>query len=110
MESSFLDKWATQQTIEILTNDGDDWALERIQNESKKDDMADVVTQYEAFCAYFDLDQYTYEEKTTNRTKVKIVRKIVNPDPLIATRPKINKTSSKPRIIRKVDDSKTYKG
>lgn len=56
-----LKKWSTQQTIEILEDNGDEWALQRIQKESKKDDMADVVTQYEAFCIYFGLDQYIYK-------------------------------------------------
>lgn len=75
-----LKKWSVEITYDILRDNGDDWALRRLDNERKKDDLADVVTQYEAFCLYFGLDQLVVkpinsivsEKPASKHIKVKI--------------------------------------
>lgn len=64
-----LKKWSVEVAIDILTDNGDEWALGRINTERKKDDLADVVTQYEAFCLYFDLDQIVVKPIKIVRSK-----------------------------------------
>lgn len=47
-----LKKWAVEKAIEIATQRGDDYTLNLLKKNKKKDDLADVLCQIEAFCLY----------------------------------------------------------
>ena len=49
MEKSRRKKWSVEQSIEILNNRGEIKILNKLTSAKKKDDLADVITQLQAF-------------------------------------------------------------
>ena len=41
--------WSVNKALEILKERGEDWIIEKITKDKKKDDMADVIMQLEAY-------------------------------------------------------------
>ena len=47
--------WSVNKALEILKERNEDWVIEKIKQDKKKDDMADVIMQLEAYQAIQDL-------------------------------------------------------
>lgn len=71
-----LKKWSVAVADDILMENEDEWSLNKLRKEKKKDDLADVVTQYEAFILYFSINQLDVQpliKRATNKhIKIKI--------------------------------------
>jgi len=69
-----LKKWSVDVAYDFLEMDNDLWAINILNSEKKKDDLADVVTQLEAFIIYFEIDKIS----TDIPVKIKIIVKKLN--------------------------------
>jgi hypothetical protein len=94
-----LKKWSVEVTFDILETNEDEWALSKIEAERKKDDLADVVTQYEAFCLYFEIDKLVVKpikmiKEESKRVKhIQVKNKDGSKRNIIKTNPKASTTS-----------------
>lgn len=60
--------WSVNKALEILKERNEDWVIDKINHDKKKDDMADVIMQLEAYQVIQDLK--SKKKKTTRIKKV----------------------------------------
>lgn len=65
-----LKAWSVEKAIELLKIRKDKNAIEIIESEKKKDDLADVICQVEAFCIYMGLGKTRKPKKGIEKPKI----------------------------------------